>query len=247
MAEGEDLVDAALAHGVSPVALLVDPERVPDDDPRLAATEGLAERYRVPGQLLAQASGWPRPARHRDRPAARGAQLPRRALPARRSASTSPAWPTPGTSAPWCAPPRPSAPTGSRSGRARPTPSTRAPCAPRWAPRSPLPLLEGVTPADLATREGFDVVAPSARRGRAVGGRPRAAPGPRPRRRARGTRRRLEELGADREVVRVTIPQAAGSESLNVAAAGAALLAGGRPPARRRRRGGRTGPSLSGP
>src|SRR4051794_3383778 len=49
VAEGEDLVDAALERGVSPVALLVDADRVPDDDPRLAATEGLAERYRVPG------------------------------------------------------------------------------------------------------------------------------------------------------------------------------------------------------
>jgi len=39
--EGEDLVDAGLAAGLMPVALLVDEDRVPADDPRLAATANL--------------------------------------------------------------------------------------------------------------------------------------------------------------------------------------------------------------
>ena len=56
LAEGEDVVDAALAHGIRPQALLVDQERVPDDDPRLVATADMAERYRVPGRLMAGAS-----------------------------------------------------------------------------------------------------------------------------------------------------------------------------------------------
>ena len=40
LAEGEDVVDAALAHGVRPVSLLVDAERVPDDDPRIPSIVG---------------------------------------------------------------------------------------------------------------------------------------------------------------------------------------------------------------
>jgi TrmH family RNA methyltransferase len=88
-----------------------------------------------------------------------------------------------------------------------------------------LPILEGVTPADLATREGFAVVAATPRGGAApwVGdltqplvlalGAERAGIGP-----------ALGELESAHPVVRVTIPQAEGAESLNVAAAGAALL-----------------------
>ena len=57
VAEGEDLVDAALAAGARPVAMLWDEERLADDDPRVAATAGLAERYLVPPKLMAQASG----------------------------------------------------------------------------------------------------------------------------------------------------------------------------------------------
>ncbi len=57
VAEGEDLVDAALAAGARPVAVLWDQERLSEDDPRVAATAGLAERYLVPPKLMAQASG----------------------------------------------------------------------------------------------------------------------------------------------------------------------------------------------
>src|SRR5207244_2351126 len=56
VAEGEDLIDAALARGVRPMALLVDAERVPDDDPRLLATADLAERYAVAPELMARVS-----------------------------------------------------------------------------------------------------------------------------------------------------------------------------------------------
>ena len=91
-----------------------------------------------------------------------------------------------------------------------------------------LPLLEGVSPADLATREGFAVVAAVPRGGRAaLGGRPdaaawcwRSAPS------GRASARRWRGSATGREVVRVDDPAGrAGAESLNVAAAGAALLA----------------------
>ena len=212
MAEGEDLVDAALAHGVRPVALLVDAERVPDDDPRLAATEGLAERYRVPGQLLARASALAAPPRvigvfpqppvrsFRDVrfPPSLGVYLAGVADPGnvgtlvRTSAALG---------ADWLA-------LGPGSADAFHPRAVRAAMGATFA----VPLLEGVSPADLATREGFDVVGAVPRGG--------AAPWE-----ADLTRPIVLALGAGRAVVRVTIPQAAGSESLNVAAAGAALLA----------------------
>ncbi len=50
-------MDGALARGIRPVAMLFDADQLADDDPRLAATEGLAERYLVPPKLMAQASG----------------------------------------------------------------------------------------------------------------------------------------------------------------------------------------------
>ena len=63
MAEGEDLVNAALAHGVRPVAVLVDAERVDERDPRLAALGDLGERYAVPPSLLGRASSLAAPPR----------------------------------------------------------------------------------------------------------------------------------------------------------------------------------------
>jgi TrmH family RNA methyltransferase len=226
VAEGEDLVDAALAHGVSPVALLVDAERVPDDDPRLAATEGLAERYRVPGQLLGRASTLAAPPRiigvfpqppvrsFRDVrfPPSLALYLAGVADPGnvgtlvRTSAALG---------ADWLA-------LGPGSADAFHPRAVRAAMGATFA----VPLLENVTPADLGTRGGFDVVGAVPRGGIA----PWEADLSRPLVLALGAERAglggaLAELGADREVVRVTIPQAAGSESLNVAAAGAALLA----------------------
>lgn len=226
VAEGEDIVDAALARGVAPVALLVDAERVAPDDPRLAATQGLAERYRVPTKLLAHASTLaapprvigvfpqPPPRSFRDVafPPSLGVYLAGVADPGNvgtlvRSAAA--------LGADWLA-------LGPGSADAFHPRAVRAAMGATFA----LPLLEGVTPADLATREGFDV----------VGAVPRGGAPPwevdlaRPLVLALGAERSglggaLEHLAADRPVMRVTIPQTEGSESLNVAAAGAALLA----------------------
>ena len=56
VAEGEDLIGEALARGIQPRAMLVDAERVDDDDPLLAATADLDERYRVATDLMARVS-----------------------------------------------------------------------------------------------------------------------------------------------------------------------------------------------
>jgi TrmH family RNA methyltransferase len=226
VAEGEDLVDAALARGVRPVALLVDADRVPDDDPCLAATEGLAERYRVPGQLLARASALAAPPRvigvfpqppvrsFRDVrfPPSLGVYLAGVADPGNvgtlvRTAAA--------LGADWLA-------LGPGSADAFHPRAVRAAMGATFA----VPLLEGVSPGDLGTRGGFDVVAAVPRGGVP----PWEADLTRPMALALGAERAglsgaLEELSAGRAVVRVTIPQAPGSESLNVAAAGAALLA----------------------
>ena len=203
------------------------PTALDDDDPRVAATSGLAERYLVPPKLMAQASGLaaaprviaivpqPRPRSFADVPLPARA----RALPGRRRRPRA-------TSAPSCAPPPPSAPTGWRSGPGSADAfhprAVRAAMGATFA----LPLLEGVSPADLATREGFAVVAAVPRRGVP----PWETDLTRPLVLALGAERAglgpaLESLADGREVVRVTIPQAEGAESLNVAAAGAALLA----------------------
>ena len=226
MAEGEDLVDAALERGVRPVALLVDAERVPDDDPRIAATEGLAERYRVPGNLLARASSlaapprvigvFPQPAPRSFRdvrfPPALGVYLAGVADPGNvgtlvRTAAA--------LGADWLA-------LGPGSADAFHPRAVRAAMGATFA----VPLLEGVSPADLGTRSGFDVVGAVPRGGVP----PWEADLTRPMVLALGAERSglggaLDGLADGREVVRVTIPQAPGSESLNVAAAGAALLA----------------------
>ena len=158
MAEGEDLVDAALERGVRPVALLVDADRVPDDDPRIAATEGLAERYRVPGNLLARASSlaapprvigvFPQPAARSFRdvrfPPALGVYLAGVADPGNvgtlvRTAAA--------LGADWLA-------LGPGSADAFHPRAVRAAMGATFA----VPLLEGVSPADLGTRGGFDVV-----------------------------------------------------------------------------------------
>jgi TrmH family RNA methyltransferase len=89
-----------------------------------------------------------------------------------------------------------------------------------------IPLLEGVAAADLATREGFTVAAAVPRDGVP----PWEADLTGPTVIALGAERdglepALAELGDRLTVTRLTIPQAEGAESLNVAAAGAALLA----------------------
>lgn len=226
VAEGEDLVDAALAHGVRPVALLLDAERVGGDDPRVRATEGLRERYLVPPRLLAQASGLaaaprvlailpqPPPCSFRDVafPPALGVYLAGVADPGNvgtlvRTAAA--------LGADWLA-------LGPGSADAFHPRAVRAAMGATFA----IPILEGVAPGDLATRGGFAVVGAVPRGGVA----PWEADLTRPLVLALGAERgglggALDELSAGREVVQVTIPQAPGAESLNVAAAGAALMA----------------------
>jgi TrmH family RNA methyltransferase len=226
VAEGEDLIDAALARGVRPVALLVDDERVADDDPRLAATAGLAERYRVPASLMAKASGlaaaprmlaiFPQPPVRSFRdvafPPSLGVYLAGVADPGNvgtlvRSAAA--------LGADWLA-------LGPGSADAFHPRAVRAAMGATFA----LPVLEGVAPADLATREGFDVVGAVAHDGPP----PWEVDLTRPLVLALGGERSglgtvLDELAAGRAVVTTTIPQTAGSDSLNVAAAGAVLMA----------------------
>lgn len=242
VAEGEDLIDAALSHGVRPVALLVDAERVPDDDPRLAATAGLAERYRVPPSLMAKASGLaaaprllavlPQPPVRSFRdvafPPSLGVYLAGVADPGNvgtlvRTAAA--------LGADWLA-------LGPGSADAFHPRAVRAAMGATFA----LPLLEGVAPADLATREGFDVVGAVAHGGPP----PWEVDLTRPLVLALGGERSglspaLAGLAAGGRVVTTTIPQTPGSDSLNVAAAGAVLMA----EARRQRAVGAAGGSAS--
>ena len=226
MAEGEDLVDGALERGIRPFAMLFNAETLEDGDPRVAATEGLAERYLVPPKLMGYASGLaaaPRVIAILPQPPVRsfsdvrfppslGVYLAGVADPGnvgtlvRTSAALG---------ADWLA-------LGPGSADAFHPRAVRAAMGSTFA----LPVLEGVTPADLATRQGFAVVAAVPRAGVA----PWDADLTQPFVLALGAERlglgpALEGLSEGREVVRVTIPQAAGAESLNVAAAGAALLA----------------------
>lgn len=226
VAEGEDLLDAALAQGIRPVALLFDDERLQDDDPRLRATDGLAERYRVPPKLMAGASGLaaaprviailPQPKMRSFRdvafPPALGVWLAGVADPGnvgtlvRTSAALG---------ADWLA-------LGPGSADAYHPRAVRAAMGSTFT----LPLLEGVTPSDLATRDGFAVLAAVPRDGVP----PWEADLTGPLVLALGAERTglgpaLAGLGEGRPVTRVTIPQAPGAESLNVAAAGAALMA----------------------
>ena len=225
MAEGEDLVDGALSRGVKPVAMLFDAEQLADDDPRLIATDGLAERYLVPPKLMAQASGLaaaprviailPQPAARSFRdvrfPPSLGLYLAGVADPGNvgtlvRTAAA--------LGADWLA-------LGPGSADAFHPRAVRAAMGSTFA----LPVLEGVAPSDLATREGFVVVAAVPRDGVP----PWETDLTRPIVLALGAERAgltpaLEGLSDGREVLRVTIPQAEGAESLNVAAAGAALM-----------------------
>jgi TrmH family RNA methyltransferase len=211
VAEGEDLLAAALDHGVRPQALLVDADRRDGLEALLARTAGLSERYAVPPRLMARASTLaaaprviailPQPApvgfREVRFPPAPGMWLAGVGDPGnvgtlvRTAAALGADWLAlgPGSADPWN--PR----------------AVRAAMGATFA----IPLLEGVRGADLATREGVRVVAAVPR-----GGVPPWEADLEP---------VLAEIGDRLPVTRVTIPQAEGAESLNVAAAGAALLA----------------------
>jgi RNA methyltransferase, TrmH family len=226
VAEGEDVVLAALERGARPVALLVDADRVREADPILALVADLDERYAVPGALLARVSTLaapprviavlPQPGPHHFRtvPFPPGLALFLAGVGdpgnvgtlVRTAAALGCDWVALGPGSADLANPR----------------AVRAAMGATFT----IPVLEGVRAADLAARGGFRVVAAQARggvppweadlRGPVVLalGAERAGLG------AAG-----EELAAGLEIVPVTIPQEEGAESLNVAAAGAAILA----------------------
>jgi TrmH family RNA methyltransferase len=224
--EGEDLLAAALDRGIRPQALLVDAERVEGLGPLLARTEGIPERYAVPPALMARASTLaaaprviailpqPAPLAFRDVrfPPAPGLWLAGVGDPGnvgtlvRTAAALGADWLAlgPGSADPYH--PR----------------AVRAAMGATFA----IPLLEGVRGADLATREGVRIVAAVPRGGVPPWEADLASPAVL----ALGAEREglepvLAEIGDRVPVERVTIPQAEGAESLNVAAAGAALLA----------------------
>ena len=224
--EGEDLIDAALAAGVAPILLLVDDERVEEDDPRLVATADVDERYSVPAELLKQVSAMGHAPRmigvfaQPDTPAFRSVPMPP-SLALWLSAVGDPG--NVGTlvrtaaamGCDW---------VGLGPGSADPfnPKAVRAAMGATFA----VPLLEGVTAEDLATREGVRVIAAVVSGGAPPWEVDLVAPS-------------IIALGAERagldvsmgpftdahEVIRVTIPQESVAESLNVAAAGAILLA----------------------
>jgi RNA methyltransferase, TrmH family len=223
--EGEDLIDAALAAGVAPILLLVDEDRVEDDDPRLAATADVEERYTVPTSLMKQVSAMGFAPRmigvfaQPDVPAFRDVAMPPSlalwlagvgdpgnvGTLVRSAAALGCDWVAigPGSADPF----NPKA--------------VRAAMGATFGVR----LLEGVTAEDLATRPGVRIIAAVV-----TGGAPPwevdlTAPSII----ALGAERlgldvSLGPFGDEHEVVRVTIPQEAAAESLNVAAAGAILL-----------------------
>lgn len=224
--EGEDLFDAALDSGLRAELVLFDAARVDDDDPRVRATGRVTQRYSVPTEMLARASVLghaPRIIGVFDQPAPVGF----------RDVSMPPAlavW-LAGVGDPgnvgtlirtaaafgveWVA-------LGAGSADAFNPKAVRASMGSVFR----LPVLEGVRSEDLATRQGLRVVAGVVRDGTPYWEADLAAPHIL----ALGAERTgiepaLASLGSGVEVVRVTIPQEPGAESLNVAAAGAVLLA----------------------
>ena len=226
VAEGEDLVVAALDRGARPVAVLFDTDRLAPDDPLLERTKDVAERYAVPGSLLGRVSTLaapprvvavlPQPGPHHFRtvtfPPSLALYLTAVSDPGnvgtlvRTAAALGCDWLALGPGSADAAHPR----------------AVRAAMGATFA----LPILEGVAPEDLGTRHGFQVVAAVASGGRP----PWEVDLARPSVLALGAERAglrpfLGALAPAGDAVLVTIPQAPGAESLNVAAAGAAILA----------------------
>lgn len=225
VAEGEDLVDAALAHGLRPRVLLVDAERTDAGDPRLAATADLDERYEVPGAILAGVSrlaAHPRVIGVFEQPGPHHFSTvrfpPSLALYLAGVADPGNVGTLVRTAAAvgcdWVA-------LGPGSADAANPKAVRAGMGATFA----LPILDGVAPADLGTRSGFRVAAAVVRGGAApwevdLTGPTVVALGAE----RAGLAGALEGLSGAPEVVEVTIPQRPGAESMNVAAAGAAIL-----------------------
>jgi TrmH family RNA methyltransferase len=226
VAEGEDLVVAGLDHGVRPQVLFVDAERVDDVRALLERLGDLSEAYSVPRDLLSAASQLAAPPRVM-------AILPQ---PGPHSFSDVAFPPTLGV---WLAGVADPGNVGTlvRSAAALGAdwvalgPGSADPFHPRAVRAAmgatfSIPLLEGVRGEDLASREGFRVIAAVVGDGVApwqtdlrgplviaLGGE-REGLGP-----------ALEQLGDSCVIERVTIPQTDGAESLNVSAAGAVLFA----------------------
>ena len=184
LVEGDDLVVAGLAAGLSPEAVFVLGE--PDD---------IAARLAESGHPLGRRSGL-RVDRARRRPAVDPRNAARRSWPSSRcprrrrsasccrrprdgaraeprgdrppaalapSSSTPTAWPTPATWARSCGRRRPSPPPPSSPRRARSTSSRPRSCAPAWAPSFALPLYQDMTleqvVAELGARTVYGLVA----------------------------------------------------------------------------------------
>jgi RNA methyltransferase, TrmH family len=225
VAEGEDLVEAALGRGMVPTVMLFDAERVSEEDPLVIATGRVVERYAVPPSLMARASGLaaaprviavipqPKPRSFKDVefPPTSALFLAGVADPGnvgtlvRTAAALGCAWVALGPGSADAFHPR----------------AVRAAMGATFS----IPLLEGVRAADLGTRSGFTIVAAVPRDGVPPWEADLAGPmvialgGER-----QGLEPALEELSENASIQRVTIPQPGGTESLNVAAAGAALL-----------------------
>jgi RNA methyltransferase, TrmH family len=225
VAEGEDLVEAAIGRGMVPTVVLFDAERVSAEDPLVVATERVAERYAVPPSLMSRASGLaaaPRVIAVIPQPRVRSFKdvefPPTSALflagvadpgnvgtLVRTAAALGCAWVALGPGSADAFHPR----------------AVRAAMGATFS----VPILEGVKPTDLGNRSGFTVIAAVPRGGVApweadlTGPMVIALGGER-----QGLEPALEELAQNASVTRVTIPQPGGTESLNVAAAGAALL-----------------------
>ncbi len=223
--EGEDLLNAALDAGLAPVTLLVDAERVPADDPILAAVGNLAERYAVPTEFMKKVSSMghsprliavlPQPApgdfRTVPMPPSLGAWLTGVGDPGNvgtlvRTAAA--------FGCDWVA-------LGPGSADASNPKAVRAAMGATFR----VTLLEGVRGEDLATRPGLRIVAGVVRGGIPYWEADLASPcivalGAE----RAGVEDAIDAVGGAAEIVRVTIPQTDATESLNVAAAGAVLL-----------------------
>jgi TrmH family RNA methyltransferase len=226
VAEGEDLFDAAYEAGLRCELVLFDAERVPADDPRVRLTSRVTQRYSVPGEMLSRVSAMghsPRVIGVFAQPEAPGfrtvAMPPKLGLWLAGVGDPGNVGTLVRTGAAfgcdWVA-------LGPGSADAMNPKAVRASMGGVFT----TPILEGVRAEDLATRPGLRVVA-----GVVGGGTPHwDADLVSPLILALGAERAgiepaLEALGSSVEVVRVTIPQEATAESLNVAAAGAVLLA----------------------
>ena len=223
--EGEDLLDGAIAAGLMPTVVIFDESRVARDDPMFAATASVEARYLASQALIGGVSTLaapprvlaivPQPGPHHFRTVAfppsvalflGGVSDPGNVGSLVRTAAA--------FGCDWVA-------LGPGSADAFHPRAVRAAMGATFA----VPILEGVRASDLATREGFHIVVAAAHGGLPpwqvdlTGPLVLALGGEREGHEALG-----DEIPAERTLV-VTIPQAGGAESLNVAAAGAALLA----------------------